>query len=91
MANMVMQVAPVMEPGAEKREVYLPGKGLWYDAKSGEVVKPDAAGALTVPVTMDTVPSYLRGGHILPLKVQLPSHWNRPRSISFMLHLVEAV
>lgn len=60
-----------MERGAVKREVYLPGKGPWYDAKTGQLAKPDAAGALTLPVDMDSVPAYLRGGYILPLKVQL--------------------
>jgi len=32
-------------------------------------MKPDKSGALKVPVTMDDVPSYLRGGYILPLRV----------------------
>lgn len=50
--------------------MYLPGTGLWYSAKTGEVAKPDSSGALSVPVTMDDVPSFLRGGHIMPLRVR---------------------
>ena len=46
------------------------GAGPWYDAQSGALVKPDRQGALKLPVTMDDVPSYLRGGHILPLRVR---------------------
>ncbi len=67
---MLLQVSPVLEEGAESRAVFLPGKGPWYSARTGEPVKPDAGGALTVPVTMDSVPSYLRGGHIMPLRVR---------------------
>ncbi|CAL8467821.1 g7359 [Coccomyxa elongata] len=61
-------VAPVLDAGAESRAVYLPGTGPWYSAKTGEVATPDSSGALSVPVTMDDVPSFLRGGHILPLR-----------------------
>ena len=66
----MVQAAPVLEAGAQSRAVYLPGGGPWYDSQTGALVKPDKAGDLTVPVTMDDVPSYLRGGHILPLRVR---------------------
>ena len=59
----------MLETGAQERAMYLPGAGPWYDSQTGALVKPDKSGALTVPVTMDDVPSYLRGGHILPLRV----------------------
>ena len=59
----------MLEAGAQTRAVYLPGAGPWYDSQTGALVKPDKAGALNVPVTMDDVPSFLRGGHILPLRV----------------------
>ena len=76
-ALILVQAAPVLEAGAQSRAVYLPGAGLWYDAQTGALVKPDKAGALSVPVTMDDVPSYLRGGHIIPLRVSpgvIPLH-----------------
>ena len=66
----LLQAAPVLHEGAQERAVYLPGAGPWYDAQSGALVKPDKQGALKLPVTMDDVPSYLRGGHILPLRVR---------------------
>ena len=59
----------MLEAGAQSRLVHLPGAGPWYDSQSGAVVKPDKSGALKVPVTMDDVPSFLRGGYILPLRV----------------------
>lgn len=62
----------MLESGAVSRAVYLPGSGPWYDSQTGALVKPDRSGGLNVPVTMDDVPSYLRGGYILPLKVCCP-------------------
>ena len=59
----------MLEAGAQSRSVYLPGAGPWYNSQSGALMKPDKSGALKVPVTMDDVPSYLRGGYILPLRV----------------------
>jgi hypothetical protein len=67
-----LQAAPVLESGAMSRAVYLPGSGPWYDSQTGSLVKPDRSGRLSVPVTMDDVPSYLRGGYILPLRVGCP-------------------
>lgn len=66
---LAMQVSPVLEQGATTRTVFLPGQGLWYDANTGIPVRADESGVLTMPVDMDTVPSFLRGGCILPLRV----------------------
>ena len=33
-------VAPVMEQGASSKEVYLPAGSRWYDAHTGQEVKP---------------------------------------------------
>ena len=57
--------------------MYLPGAGPWYDAQSGAHGKARYALApLKLPdVTMDDVPSYLRGGHILPLRVRSWTLW----------------
>ena len=62
----------MLESGAMSRAVYLPGSGPWYNSQTGALVKPDASGRLNVPMTMDDVPSYLRGGYILPLRVHCP-------------------
>ena len=62
----------MLESGAMSRAVYLPGSGPWYNSQTGALVKPDVSDRLHVPVTMDDVPSYLRGGYILPLRVRCP-------------------
>ena len=64
-----VQAAPVLEQGAVSRAVHLPGPGPWYDSQSGALMKPNKSGALKLPVTMDNVPSFLRGGYILPFRV----------------------
>lgn len=59
-----MLVAPVIEPGAASRQVYLP-KGGWYDFWTGEHTE----GGRQVDRTVDlaTMPLYVRSGTILPL------------------------
>jgi len=57
-------VAPVVEPGATSRRIYLP-RGDWYDFWTGERV----AGGREInrPVNLETLPLYLPAGSILPL------------------------
>lgn len=62
----------MLEQGAVSRAVHLPGPGPWYDSQSGALMKPNKSGALKLPVTMDNVPSFLRGGYILPFRVGAP-------------------
>lgn len=58
-------VAPVLEPGATKRQVYLPGRGGWFDfwtgtrAEGGETVDADAP--------IEHLPLFVRAGSIIPL------------------------
>lgn len=57
-------VANVLEPGASERSVYLPMGTNWYDLN--DHYKCYAGGqTVTVPVTLDTIPMFLRAGHIL--------------------------
>jgi alpha-D-xyloside xylohydrolase len=58
-------VAPVTEPGATKRQVYLPNASTWYDFWSGERI----AGSQTVEASapLDRIPVYVRAGSIVPL------------------------
>jgi alpha-glucosidase (family GH31 glycosyl hydrolase) len=59
-----MLIAPVTEPGATSKQVYLP-EGLWYDFWTGE---PTKGGSTVVrPVDLTTIPIYVRGGAVLPL------------------------
>ena len=69
-AGSQLLVAPVLQQGAEAVDVFLPGKGLWYDAATGVAIDSSlpANRKFSLPVTMDSVPSYQRGGTMLSLK-----------------------
>jgi alpha-D-xyloside xylohydrolase len=58
-------VAPVSEPGATSRTVYLPQTAAWYDSWSGKRL----AGSQTIqaPAPLDRIPLYVRAGSIVPL------------------------
>ncbi len=57
-------VAPVTEPGAQTRHLYLP-KAQWYDFWSGRSV--EGGRALDAPVTLERIPLYVRAGSIVPM------------------------
>jgi oligosaccharide 4-alpha-D-glucosyltransferase len=59
-------VAPITEPGARRKEVYLPGTSpAWFDFNSGRRY----AGGITavVPVTLDHIPVFVRAGAFVPM------------------------
>ncbi len=58
-------VAPVTEPGATKRRVYLPQAPAWYDFWSGANIP--AGSAVEAPAPLDRIPVYVRAGSIVPL------------------------
>lgn len=62
--------APVMQEGATERNVTLPTGVQWFEAASGELVSGSSwtSSTLNLPVTMDSIPYYLRGGSILPFR-----------------------
>ena len=55
-------VAPVLLPEAAGRDVYLP-KGEWYDYWTGE--KYAGGKSISVPVTLASIPLFVRGGSII--------------------------
>lgn len=57
-------VAPILEAGAESREVYLPAGG-WYDFWSGQLY----AGQQTIRVEapLEVLPLFVRAGAVIPL------------------------
>jgi alpha-glucosidase len=57
-------VAPVLEEAAPSRDLLLP-PGEWFAWESGEL--HEGAQRLSVPVTLETLPLYVRAGTILPL------------------------
>jgi len=55
-------VAPVLRAGATEREVYLP-RGTWYEYAGAR--RYEGGRSIVVPVTMDAIPVFVRGGAIL--------------------------
>ncbi|CAJ1021260.1 Galactose mutarotase-like/Glycosyl hydrolases family 31/Domain of unknown function (DUF5110), putative [Leishmania lindenbergi] len=60
-------VQPVVKPNVTEVTVPLPKETLWYNYFSGEL----AVGQHTMSVDKGTMPMFLRGGHIVPLKLRL--------------------
>mmetsp|Transcript_37728 Transcript_37728/g.84060 ORF Transcript_37728/g.84060 Transcript_37728/m.84060 type:complete len:895 (-) Transcript_37728:499-3183(-) len=58
-----LMIAPVTTPGATTVEVKFPGGARWYDVMSGA---EQHSSSVKVPVTMQTIPAFYRGGHIIP-------------------------
>ncbi|MGH9534591.1 MAG: TIM-barrel domain-containing protein [Terriglobales bacterium] len=56
-------VAPVAQPGAKERQVYLPG-GIWHDFWTGEVVT--GGREIRRAVDLATLPLYVRAGATIP-------------------------
>ncbi|MBN1564733.1 MAG: glycoside hydrolase family 31 protein [Anaerolineae bacterium] len=60
----IVLVAPVLKPGATKREVYLP-KGVWYEYDTGKLI--DGAQSVTADAPLERMPIYVRAGCVLPM------------------------
>ncbi|MER5441224.1 glycoside hydrolase family 31 protein [Streptomyces sp. NPDC002790] len=58
-------VAPVLEPGADRRTVHLP-PGRWYDTVTGEGF--EGPGRITVDAPLSRIPVLARGGSVLPVR-----------------------
>jgi alpha-D-xyloside xylohydrolase len=58
-------VAPVLEPGARSREVYLPGGASWTDLGSGDV--HEGGQTVVVDAPLAVVPVFTRVGHCAEL------------------------
>jgi alpha-glucosidase (family GH31 glycosyl hydrolase) len=56
-------VAPVLEKGARKRDIYLPG-GKWYDYYDKKVY--NGGRRITYEVPLDKLPLFVRAGAIIP-------------------------
>ncbi len=53
--------------------VLLPGGGVWYDGATGAAMDVEAGGAagrreINVPVSIEAIQTYLRGGQMVMLK-----------------------
>jgi alpha-D-xyloside xylohydrolase len=59
-------VAPVLEPGATVRRVYLPEGATWRDAWTGEDLRAGSVHHVAAP--LDRIPLFLRDGAELPIR-----------------------
>ncbi|MEU5061188.1 MULTISPECIES: glycoside hydrolase family 31 protein [unclassified Streptomyces] len=60
-------VAPVLEPGADRRAVRLP-RGRWYDTESGEA--HEGPGQILVEASLSRVPVFARAGAVIPVRAE---------------------
>lgn len=58
-------VAPVLEPGADRRAVRLP-RGRWYDTASGQA--HEGPGQVLVDAPLSRVPVFARAGAVIPVR-----------------------
>ena len=59
-------VANVLEEGAAEREVYLPEGACWYSLEE-HFACYEGGQTIRVPVTLDSIPRFIRSGGILPM------------------------
>ena len=57
-------VAPVVEPAAVNRSVYLPGSTDWYDFWTGNLIK--GGQTITADAPIDKIPLFVKAGSIVP-------------------------
>ncbi|XP_075213212.1 glucosidase 2 subunit alpha [Lycorma delicatula] len=63
-------VHPVTEPGVSEVPVYFPGHSeIWYDFDTYQPFTIN--GVLNIPVNLQKIPFYIRGGSIIPLKMRI--------------------
>ncbi len=58
-------VAPVLDPGAERRAVHLP-RGLWYDTATGR--RHRGPGQVLVDAPLSRIPVFARAGAVIPVR-----------------------
>ncbi|KUN76796.1 glycoside hydrolase family 31 protein [Streptomyces griseoruber] len=58
-------VAPVLDPGAERRAVQLP-RGLWYDTATGR--RHRGPGQVLVDAPLSRIPVFARAGAVIPVR-----------------------
>ncbi|KAI1895212.1 hypothetical protein AGOR_G00103980 [Albula goreensis] len=67
MIGRALLACPVTDPGVTEVKILLPGTGeCWYDVHTAQVYR--GGRTLSLPVTLDTVPLFQRGGTVVPRK-----------------------
>ncbi|XP_058913999.1 neutral alpha-glucosidase C isoform X1 [Kogia breviceps] len=70
MLGSALLVHPVTEPKATVVDVFLPGSNeVWYDSKTFSHWK--GACTVKIPVALDTIPVFQRGGSVVPIKTTI--------------------
>lgn len=62
--------------GAQHRDVYLPGKGDWYDFWTGQ--RTTGSQTISVETPLDRIPLYVRAGSILPMGPEIQYVGEKP-------------
>lgn len=63
-------VAPVTTPGAEEQRVPLPAGSVWINYHTGQ--RQPGGPTITVPVTLDDIPVFVRAGSFVPMLEPIP-------------------
>lgn len=70
MLGSALLVHPVTEPQTTAADVFLPGSTeVWYDSKTFAQWKGGCT--VKIPVTLDTIPVFQRGGSVVPIKTSV--------------------
>jgi len=69
-------VAPVLQPDATRRTVYLPDSPVWYDFWTGAPVK--GGHDIDADAPLDRIPLYIRAGSIIPLGPEIEYASEKP-------------
>ncbi|KAM9066669.1 neutral alpha-glucosidase C [Sarcophilus harrisii] len=80
MLGSALLIHPITEPKITMVDVFLPGfEEVWYDFRT--FVHWEGARTLKVPIALDRIPVFQRGGSVVPMKTALG------RSTGWMTHL----
>lgn len=82
-------VANVIHPGEERKRVYLPAGCRWYDWNDNFTCY-DGGQTIEIPVTMESIPMFLREGAIVPMAANQLMSMERDHMTSMHLTLVPA-
>ena len=80
-------VANVIEPGAKTRKVYLPAGCKWYDWNDNFKCY-EGGQTIEVPVTMATIPMFLREGAIIPMAINQLMSMERDHATGLHLTMI---
>ncbi|MBN2426004.1 MAG: DUF5110 domain-containing protein [Calditrichaceae bacterium] len=65
MFGKALLVAPITEPGVNKRDLYLPKSAGWYDFWSGE--RFEGGQTIKTDASLDKIPLFVKNGSIVPM------------------------